>query len=99
TGASRWKAAATKVPKAGKAGANPFIGNAAGTASASVRYASTATPEGNSLGTWAPVPTTKGVAGAAITRPGISTVTVEIPQWKDPAQAPAIKAIEELDRD
>ncbi|HYW14089.1 MAG TPA: DUF4157 domain-containing protein [Longimicrobium sp.] len=70
---------------------DPFIGNAAGTPKSRVRYASGAHAEGNSLGTWAPVPVTSG-PGA---RGGITTMTIEVPQWKDdPA---ALKRIETLE--
>jgi hypothetical protein len=71
--------------------ADPFVGNAAGTPRSRVRYASGAHAEGNSLGTWAPVPVTSG-AGA---RPGITTVTIEVPQW--PAHGSALDRIETLD--
>ncbi len=69
---------------------DPFIGNAPGTSKASVRYASGAHAEGNSLGMWAPAPVASG-AGA---RPGITTVTMEVPQWTD---ATKLDKIETLD--
>ncbi len=70
---------------------DPFVGNAAGTARSRVRYASGAHAEGNSLGTWAPVPVASGPGARA----GITTMTIEVPQWKDdPA---ALKRIETLD--
>jgi len=77
---------------AGGAGpSDPFVGNAAGTSKSTVRYASGAHAEGNSLGTWAPVAVTSG-AGA---RPAITTMTIEVPQWtKDAA---ALDRIETLD--
>jgi hypothetical protein len=69
---------------------DPFVGNAAGTPKSRVRYASGAHAEGNSLGTWAPVPVASGPGARA----GITTMTIEVPQWKDdPA---ALKRIETL---
>jgi hypothetical protein len=53
---------------------DPFRGNMPSFSISTVRYAPIAThPEGNSLGDWAPI--------AAGSRPAISTVTVEVPQW------------------
>lgn len=98
-GTRRWAARGGSVPGTSPRTGNPFVGNAAGTSSSTVHYSSTATPEGNSLGTWAPVPTVAGAQGARVSRPGITTVTVEIPQWTDPSQAASLRAIEELDRD
>lgn len=94
-GTRRWRAPAN-VRKGGgahrqRAPSDPFVGNAAGTAAGSVRYTSTAHSEGNSLGTWAPVPTRS--------RPGMATVTVEVPQWQGAANQPALAQIEELHRD
>jgi hypothetical protein len=81
-------------PRAGgkKAPFDPFKGNApAGTPASTVHYASTAHAEGNSLGTWAPVPVTG--AGA---RAGISTVTIEVPEYGK-NDAAALARVEELD--
>lgn len=70
----------------------PFVGNAAGTPRATVRYASGAHAEGDSLGSWAPVPVASG-PGA---RSGITTVTIEVPQWLDASQAAQLDRIEAL---
>jgi Domain of unknown function (DUF4157) len=72
---------------------DPFKGNAPGTGKSTVRYTSGAHAEGNSLGTWAPVPVTSG-SGA---RAGITTVTVEVPQWTGPSAPAQLGAIEDLD--
>jgi hypothetical protein len=75
-----------------RAPSDPFIGNAPGTSSATVLY-STGAPhaEGNSLGAYAPVP----VAGG---RAGITTLTVEVPEYPAAAAA-ALNRVEDLDRD
>lgn len=52
-----------------------------------VRYFSLAKVEGNSLGDWAPVPTSG--------RPGIATMTIEVPKYK-PAQASAEKVVKDV---
>ncbi|HYH78831.1 MAG TPA: DUF4157 domain-containing protein [Longimicrobium sp.] len=65
------------APGSRKPSEDPFVGNAAGLPTSTVRYTSGAHAEGNSLGTWAPVPVASG-AGA---RPGITTMTIEVPQW------------------
>ncbi|HEY7875683.1 MAG TPA: DUF4157 domain-containing protein [Actinomycetota bacterium] len=98
-GTKRWSKGGVTVPGLKGGQADPFVGNAPGKSGASVRYSSTSTPEGNSLGTWAPVPTVAGKAGATASRPGITTVTVEIPQWSSPAQTAAQREIIELHRD
>lgn len=98
-GTRRWSTRTGGVPGTSAQTGNPFVGNAPGTAGASVRYSSTATPEGNSLGTWAPVPTVAGTAGARVSRPGITTITVEIPQWTAGSQTRAQQEIQELHRD
>ena len=85
--AGKHKLGTTKTPT------DPFVGNAPGKPKATVRYASGAHAEGNSLGMWAPVPVTSG-AGA---RAGITTLTIEVPQWKDPSQASQLANIETLD--
>lgn len=72
---------------------DPFVGDAPGTGRRP-RYSSGVHAEGSSLGTWAPQP----VAGRGA-RAGIATVTVEVPQWADPANAAALQRIEELHRD
>ena len=73
---------------------DPFIGNAPGTAQSRVEYASSRHAEGTSLGGWAPTPVTG--AGA---RPGITTVTIEVPQWRSPRDAAQLGQIQDLDRD
>lgn len=71
---------------------DPFTGNApAGTPASTVHHASTAHAEGSSLGTLAPVPVTG--AGA---RPGVTTLTVEVPKYTAPA-ADALARVKELD--
>ena len=73
---------------------DPFKGNAAGTAAATVHYATGAPhAEGNSLGMWAPVPVASG-SGA---RPGITTMTIEVPQWKGKSAPANLDKIEDLD--
>jgi len=72
---------------------DPFIGNAPGTAQSTVRYASGVHAEGSSLGMWAPAPVTSGPGARA----GITTLTIEVPQWaRGSAQ---LNRIEDLDRD
>ena len=74
---------------------DPFAGNIArGKLPASVHYAPSAThTEGNSLGQWAPTPVATGPG----TRAGITTVTVELPQWNRAADAAALDHVEDLD--
>lgn len=74
---------------------DPFAGNIArGSSPASVRYARSAThTEGNSLGQWAPTPVASGPGARA----GITTVTVEVPQWNAPGDASALDRVEDLD--
>jgi hypothetical protein len=73
-----------------------FQGNQPGKSKATVRYAqSAAHAEGNSLGDWAPVAVTKG-AGA---RPGITTVTIEVPGWDLAAKSTQLDKVEALDAD
>jgi Domain of unknown function (DUF4157) len=72
---------------------DPFIGNAPGAARSRVRYATGAHAEGNSLGTWAPVP----VAAGAGARGGITTLTIEVPQWRGGSSATQLDQIEDLD--
>jgi hypothetical protein len=67
----------------------PFAGNQA-FFPVEVRYFSKQRVEGNSLGDWAPVP-----AGG---RPGITTLTIEVPKYKS-AQAAAEKRVIDLHRD
>jgi hypothetical protein len=55
-----------------------------------VRYAASH-PEGHSLGDWAPAPTA--------TREGITTVTIEIPQYDASVPAADKVAVEEAHRD
>jgi hypothetical protein len=74
---------------------DPFAGNIArGSSPASVRYARSAThTEGNSLGQWAPTPVASGPGARA----GITTVTVEVPQWNAPGDVSALNRVEDLD--
>jgi hypothetical protein len=91
----RSRLAATPLPATtrGRAPFDPFFGNApAGSSSSSVHYASTVHAEGSSLGTWAPVPVTG--AGA---RAGITTVTVEVPEYDPTTAGRALSRIEDLD--
>jgi hypothetical protein len=67
----------------------PFAGNQV-LFPPTVRYFSEAKVEGNSLGDWAPVPTSG--------RPGIATLTIEIPKYGD-AQAGAERIVKDLHRD
>jgi uncharacterized protein DUF4157 len=85
----------TSAPITGVRSPNPFVGNSPGTAQSTVRYATGAHAEGNSLGTWAPAPVTSGPG----TRAGITTMTIEVPQWTDPSAATQLSRIEDLDRD
>lgn len=70
---------------------NPFLGNVGG----DVTYSQNAPhPRGYSLGDWAPVPTG--------TREGITTITVEVPQYgreQRPPTAAQMQHVEELHRD
>jgi hypothetical protein len=70
---------------------NPFLGNVGG----DVTYSPNAPhPRGYSLGDWAPVPTG--------TREGITTITVEVPQYgreNRPPSAAQTQQVEELHRD
>lgn len=74
---------------------DPFVGNRPGTSRSTVHYAAGAHAQGNSLGMWAPTPVTSG-PGA---RPGITTVTIEVPQWTDRSERTELNRIEDLDRD
>jgi hypothetical protein len=67
----------------------PFAGNQA-FFPLTVRYFSPQRVEGNSLGDWAPVP-----AGG---RPGIATLTIEVPKYRS-AQAAAERRVIDLHRD
>lgn len=67
----------------------PFAGNQA-LFPPTVRYFSEQRVEGNSLGDWAPIPTSG--------RPGIATLTIEIPKY-DPAQSAAERIVKDLHRD
>jgi hypothetical protein len=70
----------------------PYLGNIGGTkpfAKPRVRYKASH-PEGHSLGDWAPAPTA--------TREGITTVTVEVPRYKDDVSAADKLAVEEAHR-
>jgi hypothetical protein len=67
----------------------PFDGNRA-LFPMTIRYFSPQRVEGNSLGDWAPVP--------AGTRPGITTLTIEVPKYK-PAQATAERRVIDLHLD
>lgn len=67
----------------------PFAGNQV-LFPPTVRYFSQAKVEGNSLGDWAPVPTSG--------RPGIATLTIEIPKY-GAAQAGAEQIVKDLHRD
>jgi len=72
---------------------DPYLGNVGGTkpfAAPTVRYAASH-PQGHSLGDWAPAPTA--------TREGITTVTVEIPQYGDDVTKADKVAVEEGHRD
>jgi hypothetical protein len=71
--------------------ADPFWGNRGSSGPTEVRYALGAThAEGNSLGMYAPIP----VPGV---RPGITTVTVEVPEWAGTKDATDLPRIEDLD--
>jgi len=83
------------APITGVRSPNPFIGNRPGTSQSTVRYASGAHAEGSSLGMWAPTPVTSGPG----TRAGITTMTIEVPQWNRPSEATELSRIEDLDRD
>lgn len=67
----------------------PFNGNRAASFPLTVRYYSEQRVEGNSLGDWAPVP--------AGTRPGITTLTIEVPKYES-AQAVAEGRVIDLHR-
>ncbi|HWZ43295.1 MAG TPA: hypothetical protein VNW97_07445 [Candidatus Saccharimonadales bacterium] len=72
---------------------DPFTGNApAGSPTSTVHYASGARAEGNSLGSWAPVP----VTGPG-SRSGITTVTVEVPKYNPATAGAALARVETLD--
>jgi hypothetical protein len=82
------------TPIAG-APSDPFVGNVPPTGGSTVRYASGVHAEGNSLGTWAPAPVASGPGARA----GITTITMEVPQWRGSGQATQLGQIEDLDRD
>jgi hypothetical protein len=72
---------------------DPFMGNVGGSkpfGTPTVRYAASH-PEGHSLGDWAPAPTAS--------REGITTVTIEIPQYGDDVTKADKVAVEEGHRD
>jgi hypothetical protein len=72
---------------------DPYLGNVGGKTpfpTPTVRYAASH-PEGHSLGDWAPAPTA--------TREGITTVTIEVPQYGASVPAADKAAVEEAHRD
>lgn len=83
-----------RVPQGLRGGKNdPYLGNVGGSksfAAPTVRYAASH-PQGHSLGDWAPAPTA--------TREGITTVTVEVPQYGDDVSKADKLAVEEAHRD
>ena len=111
-GKAAWDKAGTKVARTKEgvlesvsderkkfaAASDPFAGNRIGKGNASVHYAPPAnTPEGNSLGTWAPVATKKSDRAKTVDRAAIATVTVEVPNWHPKENAAALDKIEDIE--